>query len=172
MNPPGDADTDGSPSNCTAFFISTVHDLSLYETHAPRSPPPHTRDFPISLCFLHRFHLSLSFSFHFSTHLLSYSVQLSTPLYSSISLFLSSSLCLSVSLCCGSEPPPPSSSPFCWFSLQCRCAPGQQWPGWETTEVTLRLGDGSLVVTDTQSYYDETSTAYLQGRQRGERGKK
>lgn len=45
MNPPGDADTDGSPSNCTAFFISTVHDLSLNETHAPRSPPPHTSHF-------------------------------------------------------------------------------------------------------------------------------
>ena len=44
MKPPGDTDTDGSSSNCTAFFISTVHDLSLYETHAPRSPPPYTRD--------------------------------------------------------------------------------------------------------------------------------
>lgn len=43
MNPPGDTDTDGSPSNCNAFFISTVHDLSLYETRAPRSPP-HSRD--------------------------------------------------------------------------------------------------------------------------------
>lgn len=32
--------------------------------------------------------------------------------------------------------------------------------------MTLRLGDGSLVVTDTQSYSDEPSTAYLQRRQR------
>lgn len=74
MNPPGDADTDGSPSNCTAFFISTVHDLSLYETHAPRPPPPppHTRDslfsphlppFPAPLSSLP---VQLSLSFHFS----------------------------------------------------------------------------------------------------------
>lgn len=42
MNPPGDTDTDGSPSNCTSFFISAVHDLSLYETHAHQSAPPHT----------------------------------------------------------------------------------------------------------------------------------
>lgn len=50
MKPPGDADTDGSSSNCAAFFISTVHDLSLHETHAFSSPPPHTRDslFPAS----------------------------------------------------------------------------------------------------------------------------
>lgn len=27
--------------------------------------------------------------------------------------------------------------------------------------MTLRLGDGSLVVTDTQSYSDKPSTAYL-----------
>lgn len=38
--------------------------------------------------------------------------------------------------------------------------------------MTLRLGDGSLVVTDTQSYSDEPSTAYLQGRQRGGEGGK
>lgn len=47
MNPPGDADTDGSPSNCTAFFIITVHDLSLYETHSLRSPP-HGDSLPFS----------------------------------------------------------------------------------------------------------------------------
>lgn len=33
--------------------------------------------------------------------------------------------------------------------------------------MTLRLGDGSLVVTDTQCYSDEPSTAYLQDAQRG-----
>lgn len=37
--------------------------------------------------------------------------------------------------------------------------------------MTLRLGDGSLVVTDTQSYSDEPSTAYSQGRQRDARGR-
>lgn len=70
MNPPGDADTDGSPSNCTAFFISAVHDLSLYETHAPRSLPSHARDslFPISLfpAPLSSLPVQLSLSFHFS----------------------------------------------------------------------------------------------------------
>lgn len=60
MNPPGDADTDGSPSNCTAFFISTAHDLSLYETHAPRSPPHNRDSLSLSLHVVLCFHLFLS----------------------------------------------------------------------------------------------------------------
>ena len=92
MNPPGEADTDGSPSNCTPFFISAVHDLSLYETHAPPSPPPHTRDslFPISrsLAPLSSLPVQLSkFSCHFFL--------VPPPRFSPLSLFLSSSLCLS-----------------------------------------------------------------------------
>lgn len=105
MNPPGDADTDGSPSNCTAFFISTVHDLSLYETHAPRSPPPHTRDFPISLCFLHCFHLSLSncrFLSIFQPP--SFLIRYSCPPSLFLSIFVSILVSASVSLCCCSEP--------------------------------------------------------------------
>lgn len=181
MNPPGDADTDGSPSNCTAFFISTVHDLSLNETHAPRSPPPHTShflypspSFPSFPAPLSSLPVQLSLSSHFSVPLLSFSVQLALffiPLY--LCFYPCLCVCLCVSLCCCcccSEHTPQSPFPH-WFSLQCRCAPGQWWPGWETTEVTLRLGDGSLDVTDSQSYSDEPSTAYLQGRQRGEREK-
>lgn len=162
MNPPGDADTDGSLSNCTAFFISSAYDLSRYETHTPRSPPtPHNRDslFPcLSVsCTAFIFPCPTVPFFPFcSPPPFSFSRFVSTPpppLYSSLSLFLSLSLRLSVCLCLSAAAlnPAPSPCPFpCWFSVQSRCAPGQQWPGWETTEVTLRLGDGSLVVTDTE----------------------
>lgn len=37
MNPPRDADAGGSPSNCCAFFISAVRDLSLHEIHTASS---------------------------------------------------------------------------------------------------------------------------------------
>lgn len=169
MKPPGDTDIDGSSSNCAAFFISTVHDLSLHETHALSSLPPHTRHsrsplyvscpafissspnvtlYPFSSlicsieqCIVHHFY------FYF--------------FYSLVSLILPSSLCLPMS---DALNPHPLLFPFpSWFSLQCRCAPGQQWPGWETTEVTLRLGDGSRVVTDTQNHSEQPLTEYLQG---------
>lgn len=111
MNPPGDADTDGSPSNCTAFFISTVHDLSLYETHATCSPPHNRDSLSLSLHVMLCSHLFLS-----DCHIL-YICHPPPPilctvasiyLYSSLSLFLSSSLCLFGSFHCYSEAKSPT----------------------------------------------------------------
>lgn len=119
MNPPGDADTDGSPSNCTAFFISAVHDLSLYETHAPRSTPPHTRDslfpYPSISCNAFISPCPTVIFFPFYSPLLSYLVQLSplfVPLY--LCFYPCLDICLSVSLFCCSEPHPP---PLLFVSL-------------------------------------------------------
>lgn len=60
MNPPGDTDADGSPSNCCAFFISAVHDLSLHENHTPGLAAQQKFIIP----HLQRFHLSLSTCFY------------------------------------------------------------------------------------------------------------
>lgn len=92
----------GSPSNCTSFFIFAVHDLSLYETHTPRSPPAHNRDpppppSPMSLCIMHCFHLCLSLFFHFVGPLFSPSVQLS-PLFISLCQYFYLFLCICLSI--------------------------------------------------------------------------
>lgn len=94
------------------FFISTVHDLSRNETHAPRSPPPYTSHFLFPSP-------SVSCSAFFSPcPTVTFFPLFSPPpfffctvgplLYSSLSLLLSLSLCLAVcvSLCCCSEHPP------------------------------------------------------------------
>lgn len=140
MNSPRDTDADGSPSNCCAFFISAVHDLSLDENHTPSSAAQQKFIIP----HLQHFHLSLSKCF-FLGPLLPPCHSSSCTVFFSIRVF--------ASLCFCSESPPPrfvsmagsvfsADEPLVSSGLAGR---QQKWL-WD-------WGDGSLVVTDTELHW-------------------
>lgn len=157
MNPPRGADADGSPSNCCAFFISVVRDLSLHQIHTAGSAPSHNRN--SFLLHLKRFHLSLSNCLLLAPP----SSPHATALYCSLFIFI---LCLHLSAPVLTHPPPPNLFPWLVLSLVQMCPwSAVAWLGDNRSD--FETGGMAALLSLTQSYSDEPSTA--KGRQRKEK---
>lgn len=152
MNPPRDADADGSPSNCCAFFISVVHDLSLHQILTASSTPSHNRN---SFLLLSSPPVQLSLA--------------SSPVLPPCHGFLLLPLYfyfVSASLCSRSHHPPPNLFPWLVLSLVQMCPwSAVAWLGDNRSD--FETGGMAALLSLTQSYSDEPSTA--KGRQRKEK---
>lgn len=151
MNPPRDTDADGSPSNCCAFFISAVHDLSLHENHTPGSAAQQK----FIILHLQRFHLprpSVSFQ--------PLSSLCATALYAP-SFF---PICTFASLCSCSESPLLILFPWLVLSLvQMSPWSAAAWLGDNRSD--FESGGMAALLSLTQSYSDEPSTAKVRQRE-------
>lgn len=131
MNPPWETQTLMAHRLIAVLFSSLRYATSLHVKHTPGSAAPPK----VTIPHLERFHLSLSECFFSAPS------PPSLPQLLMHHLFFHPSTSIALLLIWIPPPPPHSSFRFHgWFCLSCRWAPGQQWPGWETTEVTLGLG--------------------------------
>lgn len=151
MNPPRDADADGSPSNCCAFFISVVRDLSLHQILTAGSVPSHNRNSSQTLS-----SPPVQPSLASSPVLPPCHSSLLLPLYFYF-------LCLHLY---APAPPPPSLLPWLVLSLVQMCPwSAVAWLGDNRSD--FETGGMAALLSLTQSYSDEPSTA--KGRQRKEK---
>lgn len=131
MNPPWETQTLMAHRLIAVLFSSLRYVTSLHVKHTPGSAAPQKFTIP----HLERFHLSLSECFFLAPSLPS------LPQLFMHHLFFPSEHQHRSGPDLNSTPPPPPPFRFHgWFCVSCRWASGQQWPGWETTEVTLGLG--------------------------------
>lgn len=156
MNPSRDADAHGPPSNCSAFFISVVHDLSLHQILTPSSAASHNRDsfFPTSLML--------------SSLLVQPSLSSLCPLcHSSLLLLLYFHSCVCISVLLFWTPPLlPILFPWMVLSLVQMCPwSAVAWLGDNRSD--FETGGMAALLSLTQSDSDEPSTA--KGRQREEK---
>lgn len=151
MNPPRDTDADGSPSNCCAFFISAVHDLSLCmkTTHPVRQ---HNRSSLVHI---------------FKAFISPVQVFLSSPSPPSVPQLymhrLFSPICMFASLCSCSESP---LILFPWLVVSLvQMSPWSAvaWLGDNRSD--FESGGMAALLPLTQSYTDEPSTAKVRQRE-------